>query len=284
MKNIRYCFLILFLFSSFGISQEKIKIPTSTIVVVKSLNKLSSAQITTGQHIILSVASDVIVKNKVVIKSGTPVISIVESAEDAGMVGQSGNLAISIQSTTAVDGTTIALIGNFFTKGESKIGESVAVSVLLCPLALLCKGGEGEIPVGAQARALTASEYEITLVNKSLSDSSIDLNEKNDVSTSNETETQFRSFFLSDLKSGNPQVLFGGKVSLTYESSGWGKSLLKAKGILGFSNSVYGPFEYMSIQVEQGKTLYMQIEGTTIYRINVVREIRNELTIEFTKM
>jgi hypothetical protein len=100
-----------------------------------------------------------------VIKAGTPVVAIVESAESAGMVGQAGKITIAIQSTTAVDGTAIPLTGIFYSKGDSKTGESVAVSVILCPLGLLCKGDEGDIPAGAEARALTLGEFEISVKN-----------------------------------------------------------------------------------------------------------------------
>lgn len=161
MKNVLSIVVVLFLFFSFSFSQDTLKMKATTIVVVKSNTKLTSKQLKTGQQLILSVAMDVTVKGKKVITTGAPVICLVESAESAGMVGQAGRLTISIQSTTAVDGTAIALTGNFYTKGESKTGESVAVGVLLCPLALLCKGDEGDIPAGAQARALTMGEYEI---------------------------------------------------------------------------------------------------------------------------
>jgi hypothetical protein len=151
---------LLFLSSSF--SQQKVKIPASTVVVVKTLNSISGDRIKAGQEIVLTVAADVTVKGVKVIKAGTPAIGMVETAESAGMVGMAGKLTVSIQSTTAVDGTTIALSGNLYSKGESRTGESVAAGVILCPLALLCKGEESELPAGFQTRALTIGEYEIT--------------------------------------------------------------------------------------------------------------------------
>jgi hypothetical protein len=161
MKNILCITAILgFVFAN-SFSQETITVKPSTVVVVKSDKKLTSKMLKTGQEIILSVAIDVMLKGKKVIKAGAPVTCVVQSSESAGMVGQAGALMIAIQSTTAVDGSTIALSGNFFTKGESKTGTSVAVGVILCPLALLCKGDEGDIPAGAQSRALTMGEYEI---------------------------------------------------------------------------------------------------------------------------
>ncbi|MFA5835026.1 MAG: hypothetical protein WDA22_16230 [Bacteroidota bacterium] len=158
--------ILLFFIVTFGFSQDTIKLSTSTVVVVKSTTSLSSKKLKTGQELVLIVAADVVVKGKTVVKAGTPVVCVVESAESAGMVGQAGKLTISVQSTTAVDGSTIALSGNFYTKGESKTGTSIAAGVILCPLALLCKGEEGDIAAGAQSRALTLGEHEIVIPEK----------------------------------------------------------------------------------------------------------------------
>ena len=163
MKKMVYFISVVVLSVSLVLPQEAVKMPASTVVVVKSKNKLSSKQLKTGQELVLYVATDVMIKGKKVIKANTPVVCLVEDSESAGMVGQAGKLTISIQNTTTVDGTAVALSGNFFTKGESKSGTSVAVGVVLCPLALLCKGDEGDIPAGAQARALTVGEYEVAV-------------------------------------------------------------------------------------------------------------------------
>jgi hypothetical protein len=284
MKQLLYLIATTVFCFSLLISQNTIKIPATTIVVVKTNNQLSSKQLKTGQQLILSVAADVIVKGKKVIQSGAPVVCIVERVESAGMVGQAGNLTVSIQSTTALDGTTIALSGNIYTKGESKTGESVAVGVILCPLALLCKGGEGDIPAGAQSRALTMGEYEITIgENQSLSVPSSP-SVSNDIQSKPKSESIYRSYFSYELTPGSPQLLFDGKVSLTYESAGWGKSTIKAKGIWGLSGDANGPFEKTSIQIKKGESYYMQIDEVTIYKLTIIQEVYNTLTIEFTKL
>ena len=163
MKTFSSFILVFSLLITVSFSQQKIKMPATTVVVVKTQNKLAGDQLKVGQEVVLIVATDVIVKGAKVIKAGSPVIGVVESAESAGMIGSGGKLTVSIQSTTAVDGTTIALSGNLFSKGESSTGEKVAVGVILCPLALLCKGEESELPAGFQTRALTMGEYEITV-------------------------------------------------------------------------------------------------------------------------
>lgn len=159
----RYFLFTLICFSSAAVAQNVVKLPPSTVVVVRTANALDSDKLRAGQTVVLEVAADVSIKGSVLIKALTPAIGIVEDAESAGMVGKGGRLTVSVQSTTALDGTTIALTGNFYSKGESKTGESIAAGVILCPLALLCKGEEGGVPAGAQIRALTIGEYEITI-------------------------------------------------------------------------------------------------------------------------
>jgi hypothetical protein len=279
----RYFFIFVFIVFSYAFALEKTTLPSSTIVVVKSASKLSSKHLKTGQEITLIVAIDVNVKGVKVIAAGSPVTCLVENAEKAGMVGQAGRLTIAIQGTTAVDGTPVALTGNFNMKGESKTGESVAVGVILCPLALLCKGEEGDIPAGAQSRALTMGETQITVATDSgempsaetPSDSTIQ-NEKQPVQI-NESE------FSTEIKKGNSEMLFGGKVSLSFDNSDSSGTILKAKGIWGFSEKIAGPFDGASIKIIKDHPVYMQIDDKTIYKIDAVQESSDSISLQFTK-
>lgn len=141
-----------------------VTLQANSIVVVKTTGELSSKKITTGQPLTgLVVAMPVKVNDQILIQAGTPVIGEVQTAEEAGMVGQAGELVVAVQMTTAVDGQNIGLTGALRSKGDSEVGGTVAVSVLLCPLALLNKGDEGVIPVGAQVRAMTLGQYKINL-------------------------------------------------------------------------------------------------------------------------
>lgn len=279
----RSFFIFLFLVSSFIFAQDKIKIPASTVVVVKSTRQLSSKQLKTGQEVILTVATNVNVKGNTVIKAGSPVISLVETAESAGMVGQAGRLTISIQSTTAVDGSNVSLSGNFYTKGESKTGESVAVGVILCPLALLCKGEEGDIPAGAQARALTMGEYDVVLENVSTKDTLTNSPQKNEKKPDELKEAEFQSSFSAEIKSDAPQTFFSGKVSLSVEIYGSKKAYLKAKGIWGFSENLSGPFESASITISKDQPVFMQIDEKTVYKIEFIQQSDTALSLQFTK-
>ncbi len=162
MKN----FLLLFVFVSYSLAfagEKIIPLPASTIVVVKTTNELNGAKLKAGQSITCIVAMDVSVDDVVLVKAGTPVFCQVDAAEGSGMAGTAGNLSISIQYTTTVDGKNVMLTGNFVNKGESSVGETVAVSVILCPLALLSSGDDAIIPAGTQIRAFTIGEVKVKI-------------------------------------------------------------------------------------------------------------------------
>lgn len=158
--------MVIFSFQMFSLAQETVKLPNSTLVVVKTQDELSGEELKVGQQITCLVGMDVKVKGKLLIKAGAPVFCKVENAEETGMVGAGGELSISAQYTTAVDGTNIQLTGNFIAKGDSDTGESVGLAVILCPLFLLQTGDEAVVPAGAEIRAFTIGEYEIELVDE----------------------------------------------------------------------------------------------------------------------
>lgn len=161
MKYIKTLITILFLIVSIINAQEKIKITSSTVVVVKTQQSIQGKNLMEGQELIWAVAADLKVNGKVVIKAGTPVIARVNQIENAGMVGQAGALSIGFESTKAVDGSVVNLSGSLNSKGESSVGTSVAVGLVLCPLALLMKGKDGSFPAGTQSRAMTLGETDV---------------------------------------------------------------------------------------------------------------------------
>ncbi len=159
MKSVHMAVLITFLFTI--ASAGTFTLQNSTVVAVKTTNQLSTTQVRVGQEIIFIVAADVKVDGEVLIKAGAPAYGIVQDSKNQQMAGIAGSIVVSVNSTVAVDGTTIALSGAFSNAGESEVGTTVAVGVILCPLALLNKGDAGIIPVGAQIRTMTVGSYDI---------------------------------------------------------------------------------------------------------------------------
>lgn len=160
--NSTFCFVLLMCLSLYA-QERTVILPNSTLVVVKTVHEYNADNLKTGQEVMCAVAVDVNVDGDILIKAGSPVFCRVEEASATGMVGKGGNLIIALENTVAVDGRNVALSGSFRALGESSTGEKVAVGVILCPLALLCKGDEATIPVGAQTRAFTIGEAKIKL-------------------------------------------------------------------------------------------------------------------------
>lgn len=140
---------------------EPVRLPNSTVVVVKATQEISAKNVQTGQEIILVVGSTVTVNGQPVIKAGAPVVAFVDDSKGAQMAGIAGRLAVSFRSTVAVDGTTIPLTGQMVNAGDSEVGATVATGAILCPLALLNKGKTGMIASGAEVRAMSVGDFAI---------------------------------------------------------------------------------------------------------------------------
>jgi hypothetical protein len=111
------------------------------------------------------VPTNITVNNQIVIKAGAPVIGFITDAKGSQMAGISGHISVTMRSTVAVDGQTIPLSGIMMNSGESEVGSTVAIGVILCPLALLNKGKAGRIEPGSEVRAMTVGEYMIDVDN-----------------------------------------------------------------------------------------------------------------------
>lgn len=148
-----------------GAFARTVVLKEGTLVPVKTGQRISSKEMRAGQEVILTVERDIKVDGTTVIEEGAGVVATVADRKGAGMAGISGHLTVGVEYTTAVDGTTITLKGSFNTRGDSEIGGTVAVGLILCPLAFLNKGKEGVIPAGAVIKTLTLSDKKIKVSN-----------------------------------------------------------------------------------------------------------------------
>lgn len=73
-------------------------------------------------------------------------------------------MAITDFHTTAVDGTYIPLSGSVSAKPDDKMTVSIVLSVLICPLFLLMKGDEAQVPAGTTKTAYTITDTYIKTV------------------------------------------------------------------------------------------------------------------------
>ncbi len=168
----RFWFLIVslaftfFLFSPASALARQVVLKESILVPVQTKTRISSKDAIIGTQVILSVERDIKVDGVVVIKAEAPVLAVISDAKKTGMAGISGEVHVNIEYVTAVDGTKVPLRGSFNTRGDSEIGGTIAVGVILCPLAFLNKGKEGVIPAGAVIRTLTVGDKTIKVSDK----------------------------------------------------------------------------------------------------------------------
>ena len=140
----------------------KAVLPAHTAIMIKCDDTISTKNIASGATVNFSVVNDI--KNNdglVLIKAGTPVSAQISFVEENGMIGKSGKLTISDFHTTAIDGTYIPLSGTVSSNPEDKMVLSIVLSILVCPLFLLLKGGEGSLPAGTIKTAYTITDISV---------------------------------------------------------------------------------------------------------------------------
>ena len=140
----------------------KAVLPAHTAIMIQCNDTISTKNIASGATVHFSVVNDI--KNSdglVLIKAGTPVSAQISFVEENGMIGKSGKLTISDFHTTAIDGTYIPLSGTVSSNPEDKMVLSIVLSIFVCPLFLLLKGGEGSLPAGTIKTAYTITDISV---------------------------------------------------------------------------------------------------------------------------
>ena len=140
----------------------KAVLPAHTAIMIKCDDTISTKNIASGATVNFSVVNDI--KNNdglVLIKAGTPVSAQISFVEENGLIGKSGKLTISDFHTTAIDGTYIPLSGTVSSNPEDKMVLSIVLSIFVCPLFLLLKGGEGSLPAGTIKTAYTITDISV---------------------------------------------------------------------------------------------------------------------------
>jgi len=137
-----------------------------TTIAMKAVETISSETAQTGQQVQFEVVRDVTVDDVVVIKAGAPAVAEVLRASPRKAVGREGELIIAVRYAKAVDGTNVRLRASLTEKGEDSLTSTVVLSVVLCPLFLLQKGGEATIPAGAEYKVFVDQDTKIEVAAK----------------------------------------------------------------------------------------------------------------------
>jgi hypothetical protein len=137
---------------------DEVKIPERTVIPVKLIQHIKGDQISIGQNVDLEVSRDIIIDGVAVIKRGAPAYATITSAKKAGYVSQGGKIGLSIDYCKAVDGQKVYLRSILQRESEDHMGANIAASIIVCPLILLARGDEAELPVGTEFKAYVEND------------------------------------------------------------------------------------------------------------------------------
>lgn len=143
-------------------STGKVTLSAHTPIVIRCTETISTRDVVSGGTVNFAVVADVKDnRDNILIKAGTPVTAEITFARSKGMIGKSGEVTVNDFHTTAVDGTYIPLSGSVSARPDDKMTMSIVLSVLICPLFLLMKGEEAQVPAGTTKTAYTVTDVYI---------------------------------------------------------------------------------------------------------------------------
>lgn len=147
-------------------STGKSTLVAHTPIVIRSVETISTKDIVNGSIVNFEVVSDVRDNSgNILIKSGTPVTAQITFSKPKGRIGKSGKVTVEDFHTTATDGTYIPLSGSISAKPDDKMVLSIVLSAVICPLFLLMKGNEAQVPAGTTKTVYTVSDVYIKPIN-----------------------------------------------------------------------------------------------------------------------
>lgn len=164
--------IMLVLFINFSIlapsvaaqSQSKqVVLKAGTTVILETVTSLSSKSKVSGSTADFKVVTDVRADGVVVIPAGTVALGQVTTVKRPSALGKSGEIAVSLNSVNAIDGTLVPLSGG----NTSAIGNDQTGLAIICGLFTLIgffiHGGQAEIPAGTQLQTVVMANTNIVL-------------------------------------------------------------------------------------------------------------------------
>ncbi len=137
-------------FAAASVKAQDVTFAEGTAVSLVLAKDVSSKTAERGQAVNFTVDEDVTVDGRVIIEKGTPAVGSVIYAEKGGYMGNSGKLAVQVESTTTVDGQPLRLNAAKGSEGKDKYGTVTALSIVAGPFALLKRGGETVVKEGTK--------------------------------------------------------------------------------------------------------------------------------------
>lgn len=115
-------------------------------VIIRNINPINTKSINSGDTVFFSTVKDIKDEsgNILILKGSTVSATIFFTKK--GFIGKSAELSISDFHTIAVDGTYIPLSSTIAVNPDDKMVASIVLSLFICPLFLLMKGKDAELP------------------------------------------------------------------------------------------------------------------------------------------
>lgn len=141
---------------------EMVKLTEGTEVRLRTVEKLTSASATEGQRFNLEVEEDIQMQGQTVVPRGTKAVGTVMSAKKKGFMGKGGELNVMLD-YMLVNDQRVRLRSAAAREGDSKMGTTVALTVLFGPLGLLKRGHDVEMNPGSMITAFVDQTTEVQL-------------------------------------------------------------------------------------------------------------------------
>ena len=158
-------------FSSIAIksaaSDDEIVLAEGTALIVVTAQEITSKQARPNDSVNFTVNEDLLVNGQVIVKKGTAALGSVVTAQKGGYMGNSGKLAIVVESTTTVDGQPLKLRAAKGREGNDKT-TSTAIASFVSPFFLFKRGGEAKIATGMPITVYVAEEKRFRLEGSTL--------------------------------------------------------------------------------------------------------------------
>ncbi len=156
-----FLLILILVFNQSKESEKIVVIPRYFTIPVVTAEAYTPNDVSVGSQVKVKISQDVLWKNYLIFRKGTPVIAVVTEANKAGILGKSSLIVIDIRSTVATDGTIIPLKGSIKAEGKDRTMEAIGAAVGVCCLGLFIPGEQQSIGKGVGTIALTTQEVQI---------------------------------------------------------------------------------------------------------------------------
>jgi Protein of unknown function (DUF2846) len=138
--------------------EDEIVLGEGTAIKVVTAEEITSKAAKPNDPVKFTVAEDLVINGQVVVRKDTPALGSVITAQKGGYMGNSGKLAIQVESTTTSDGQRLKLRAAKGGEGDDKTTSTFALASFISPLFLFRKGGEAKILAGTAVTVYAGEE------------------------------------------------------------------------------------------------------------------------------